>query len=68
MNSINMNSRLVEGGWGKVKKGLVTLEFKSRPLANITLSMTWLLKAGLCNTQPKLGGCCSDILCSSMIS
>lgn len=31
------------GGWDKVKKGLVALDFKSRPLANITLNMTWLL-------------------------
>lgn len=36
---------LLVGGWDKVKKGLVTLHFKSRPLANITLNMTWLLNA-----------------------
>lgn len=36
---------LLIGGWDKVKKGLVTLQFKSRPLANITLNMTWLLNA-----------------------
>lgn len=32
-------------GGDKVTKGLVTVHFKSRPLANITLNMTWLLNA-----------------------
>lgn len=42
-----LKSRNAAAGWGwdKVKKGLVTLHLKSRPLANITLSMTWLLNA-----------------------
>lgn len=36
---------LLVGGWDKVTKGSVTVHFKSRPLANITLNMTWLLNA-----------------------
>lgn len=35
---MNRAEMLLLGGWDKVKKGLVTLHFKSRPLANITLN------------------------------